>query len=79
MAKVYHSLLHSSQMLTVLQRERNYAIDMNNMLREKEATLRYVMDEEQLDAETFRWTMKLDNLKLKQQRNFKKFLQKLYG
>lgn len=78
MAKVYHSLLHSSQMLTVLQRERNYAIDMNNMLREKEATLRYVMDEEQLDAETFRWTMKLDNLKLKQQRNFKKFLQKLY-
>jgi len=79
MAKIYHSLIHSSQMLNVLQRERNYAIELNSLLRERNQTLRYVMDEAQLDAETAKWSVRLTNLKNRQQRNFKKFLQKLYG
>lgn len=78
MAKVYHSLIHSSQMLKVLQRERNYAIDLNKLIYERDTTLRYIMDEAQLDAESVKWSAKINNLKLKQQRNFKKFLQKLY-
>lgn len=78
MAKIYHSLIHSSQMLNVLQRERNYAIDLNKMIYERETTLRYVMDEAQLDAESVKWSAKISNLKAKQQRNFKKYLQKLY-
>ncbi len=79
MAKIYHNLIHSNKMLNVLQRERNYAIELNNLLRERDQTLRYVMDETQLDAETVKWSVKVTNLKNRQQRNFKKFLQKLYG
>lgn len=78
MGKIYHSLIHSSQMLNVLQRERNYAIELNGLLRERDQTLRYVMDETQLDAETAKWSVRVTNLKNRQQRNFKKFLQKLY-
>lgn len=78
MAKVYHSLIHSSQMFNVLKRERNYAIDLNSILRERDQTLRFIMDEAQLDSETAKWSFKVENLKAKQQRNFKKFLQKLY-
>lgn len=78
MAKVYHSLIHSHHVLNVLKRERNYAVDLNRMLQEKETALRFVMDEAQLDCETARWKGKIASLKAKQQRNFKKYLQKLY-
>lgn len=79
MAKVYHSLIHSHHVLSVLKRERNYAVDLNRMLQERDTALRFVMDEAQLDSETVRWREKINNLKDKQQRNFKKYLQKLYG
>lgn len=79
MARVYHSLIHSHHVLSVLKRERNYAVDLNRMLQERETALRFVMDEAQLDSETVRWREKIKNLKAKQQRNFKKYLQKLYG
>jgi len=78
MAKIYHSLIHSSQMLPILQRERTYAIDLNKLIKEKDTTLRFIMDEAQLDSETEKWRMKIASLKAKQQRNFRKFLQKLY-
>lgn len=78
LAKVYHSLIHSHHVLNVLKRERNYAVDLNRMLQEREAALRFVMDEAQLDCETARWKEKINHLKAKQKRNFKKFLQKLY-
>lgn len=78
MAKMYHTLLHSNQMLNVLQRERNMAIDLNYLIRERHVMLRYIMDEVQLDAETEIWSTKINNLKTKQRRSFKKFLQKLY-
>lgn len=79
MAKVYHSLIHSHHVLNVLKRERNYAVDLNRMLQEREAALRFVVDETQLDCETIRWREKIDSLKTKQKRNFKKYLQKLYA
>ena len=77
-SKLYHGLIHSSQMLDVLQRERKYAIDLNNLLHERDATLRFVMDEAQLDAETTKWSTRISNLKQRQHRRFYKFLQTLH-
>ena len=78
MAKIYHSLIHSHHVLNVLKRERDYAIDLNKLIQEKDSSLRFVMDETQLDCETSKWTDKIASLKATQQRNFKKFLRKLY-
>lgn len=78
MPKIYHDLIHSSHMLTVLQKEQSYAIDLNSLIHEKDSSLRFVMDEAQIDSETIKWNQRINNLKVKQQKNFKKFLQKLY-
>ena len=77
-SKLYHGLIHSSQMLDVLQRELKYAIDLTNLLHERDATLRFVMDEAQLDADTTKWSTRISNLKQRQHRRFYKFLQTLH-
>lgn len=77
-SKLYHALIHSNKMLDVLQRERKYATDLNNLMHERDATLRFVMDEAQLDAETTKWSTRISNLKQRQHRRFYKFLQTLH-
>ena len=77
-SKLYHALIHSNKMLDVLQRERKYAIDLSNLMHERDATLRFVMDEAQLDAETTKWSTRISNLKQRQHRRFYKFLQTLH-
>ena len=80
-AHMYHSLVHSGDLgQAVLERERAYALDLNNLINERNKALKYVEENNlsMLESERAKWSSRLGTLKNIQQRKFKKFVRKLH-
>ena len=85
-AKMYQSLLIDSHelMSVILKRERNFMIEFNNLIHERDRHLKMLLetssesDKESMKLEKNKWKLRIDCLKSIQQRKFRKFITKLY-